>query len=189
MTKPTKWVCSQQRLRSAWAFRHSPSLIRVFVDHIKKAWVLSYPLSAQRRHLSDWADAQADPSLHWPHSHFVGFVMSQLKCSFLFFQLTGLQRYEEVLSKLNSEALKRSQTQVVPTVGVGKFRLILTSQNSTKMYSFSISSWKSPTYIMNLRRLIFQFFLDDWNSVTLKCHDVLSLCIFLWRFLYHMGNQ
>ena len=28
---------------------HSPSLIRVFAAHVKKAWVLSYPLSAQRR--------------------------------------------------------------------------------------------------------------------------------------------
>ena len=27
---------------------------------------------------SDWADAQADLSLHWAHTHFVGFVMSQL---------------------------------------------------------------------------------------------------------------
>ena len=59
---------------------HPPSLIRVFSVHIKKAWVLSYPLSAQRRLCSDWADAQADLSLRWAHSHFVGFVMRRLKC-------------------------------------------------------------------------------------------------------------
>ena len=47
---------------------------------MKKAWVLSYPLSAQRRLCSDWADAQADLSLRWAHSHFVGFVMSRLIC-------------------------------------------------------------------------------------------------------------
>ena len=47
---------------------------------MKKAWVLSYPLSAQRRLWSDWADAQADLSLRWAHSHFVGFVMSWLIC-------------------------------------------------------------------------------------------------------------
>ena len=35
----------------------------------------------QRRLWSDWADAQADLSLRWAHSHFVGFVMSQLKSS------------------------------------------------------------------------------------------------------------
>ena len=28
---------------------HPPSLIRVFAARMKKAWVLSYPLSAQRR--------------------------------------------------------------------------------------------------------------------------------------------
>ena len=59
---------------------HPPSLIRVFAVRMKKAWVLSYPLSAQRRLWSDWADAQADLSLRWAHTHFVGFVMSWLIC-------------------------------------------------------------------------------------------------------------
>ena len=57
---------------------HPPSLIRVFTVRMKEAWVLSYPLSAQRRLWSDWADAQADLSLCLAHSHFVGFVMSWL---------------------------------------------------------------------------------------------------------------
>ena len=39
---------------------HPPSLIRVFTVSMKKAWVLSYPLSAQLRLWSDWVDAQAD---------------------------------------------------------------------------------------------------------------------------------
>ena len=51
---------------------HPLSLIRVFAVRMKKAWVLSYPLSAQRRFWSDWADAQANLSLRWAHSHFVG---------------------------------------------------------------------------------------------------------------------
>ena len=67
-------MCTQRRLR------HPPSLIRVFAVRMKKAWVLSYPLSAQRRLWSDWADAQADQSslfawrklgslaTHWAHS-------------------------------------------------------------------------------------------------------------------------
>ena len=58
---------------------HPPSLIRVFTVGMKKVWVLSYPLSAQRRLWSDWADAKADLSLQWAHSHFVGFVMRRLK--------------------------------------------------------------------------------------------------------------
>ena len=45
---------------------------------MKKAWVLSYPLSAQQRLRSDWADAQADLSLRWAHSQFVGFVVRWL---------------------------------------------------------------------------------------------------------------
>ena len=49
MTKPTKWVCAQQRLGS-WM----PRLIRVFAVCMKKPWVLSYPLSAQQRLWSDW---------------------------------------------------------------------------------------------------------------------------------------
>ena len=40
---------------------HPPSLIRVFAVRMKKAWVLSYPLSAQQRLWSDWAD----PRLIW----------------------------------------------------------------------------------------------------------------------------
>ena len=58
---------------------HSPSLIRVFAVRMKKHWVLSYPLSMQKRLWSDWADVQADLSLRWAHTHFVGFVMSQFK--------------------------------------------------------------------------------------------------------------
>ena len=64
---------------------HLPSLIRVFAVRMMKAWTLSYPLSAQRRLWSDWADAQTDLSLRWVHSHFVGFVMSRLIWYFQFY--------------------------------------------------------------------------------------------------------
>ena len=47
--------------------RHPLSLIRVFAVRMKKAGILSYLLSAQRRLWSDWA-----------HIHFVGFIMWQL---------------------------------------------------------------------------------------------------------------
>ena len=52
---------------------HPPSLIRVFAVRMKKRWELGYPVSAQRRLWSDWADAQADLSLRWtdmPHCWF-----------------------------------------------------------------------------------------------------------------------
>ena len=48
---------AQRRPRSAWASAQSD---RVFAIRVKKSWVLSYPLSAQWRLWSDWADAQAD---------------------------------------------------------------------------------------------------------------------------------
>ena len=59
---------------------YPPILIRVFAVRMKKAWVLSYPLSAQRRLWSDWASAQSDQSFRWAHTRFVGFVMSRLIC-------------------------------------------------------------------------------------------------------------
>ena len=82
----SKWAASWQNQQSECApsedsdqSGHPPSLIRVFAVCMKKAWVLSYPLSAQRRLWSDWADAQADLSLRWAHNHIVGFVTRRLK--------------------------------------------------------------------------------------------------------------
>ena len=55
------------------------SLIRVVAVRMKKPWVLSYSLSAQRR----LGGCPGCLSLRWAHSHFVGFVMSRL----IYFQL------------------------------------------------------------------------------------------------------
>ena len=61
---------------------HPPSLISLHCPH-EESSSLCYPLSTQQRLWSDWADAQADLCLHWVHSHFVGFVMSQLSFVFI----------------------------------------------------------------------------------------------------------
>ena len=66
--RPAKTQISQG-IRPVWS---------VFAVRMKKAWVHNYPLSPQRRLWSDWADAQADLSLRWMHTHFVGFVMMRL---------------------------------------------------------------------------------------------------------------
>ena len=86
MTLPEIWATAWQNQQSdcapsedSYQPGHPPSLIRVFAVRMKKAWVFSYPLSAQRRLWSDLADAQADLSLRCAHSHFVGCVMSRLK--------------------------------------------------------------------------------------------------------------
>ena len=76
------WV--QQRHSSAWASVQSDQSIRC---PNKKAWVLSYPLSTQRRLWSDWANAQADLSLRWAHMPFCWFCHAaahiKMKAGFL----------------------------------------------------------------------------------------------------------
>ena len=52
---------------------HPPGIIRVFAVSMKKAWVLSYPLTAQRRLWSDCTDTQADQSIRWAHMPFCWF--------------------------------------------------------------------------------------------------------------------
>ena len=65
------------RLDQPW---HPPSLSRVFAVRIRKAGVLSYPVSAQRRLRSAWAYAQADLSLRWAHMLFCWYchVLAQI---------------------------------------------------------------------------------------------------------------
>ena len=65
---------------------------------MKKAWVLRYPISVQRRLRSGWADAQAELSLCWAHSHFVDFVMSWL----IYFRARR-QTHATFLGKENTE--------------------------------------------------------------------------------------
>ena len=96
LTGPQIWAATWQNQQNECAPSedsdqpgHPPSPIRVLAVRMKKPWVFSYPLSAQQRLWSDWANAQAGLSLHWAHSHIVGFVMSLLKfemCGFIMMQ-------------------------------------------------------------------------------------------------------
>ena len=81
----SKWAASWQNQQNDCAPSedsdqpgHPPSLIRVFAVRMKKSWVLSYPLSAQRRLWSNWWRL----GLVWVFAgricHFVGFVMRRL---------------------------------------------------------------------------------------------------------------
>ena len=76
MTKPTKWVCAQRRLRSVWASAQSDQSLRC--PH-EESLGPELPIERTAILRSDWADAQADLSLRWVHSHFVGFIMLRLK--------------------------------------------------------------------------------------------------------------
>ena len=74
MTKSIKWVCAQQRLRSAWASAQSHQSL--LCTH----WIAKDP----RFHHVDSENsdqAQADLSIRSAHTHFVGFVMLWLMFS------------------------------------------------------------------------------------------------------------
>ena len=75
MTKPMKWHVRPAMTQISLGIRPVWSVVTV---HMKKAWILSFPLSTQPRLWSDWVDAQAELSLRWLHSHFVGFVIRRL---------------------------------------------------------------------------------------------------------------
>ena len=70
MTKPTTWLVRPAKTQIGLGIRPVWS---VFAVRIKKAWVLGYPLSAQRRFWSDWADEQADLGLLWERTSFCWF--------------------------------------------------------------------------------------------------------------------
>ena len=53
--------------------------LRVFSARSVGSLGLKVSSCEHRRLWSDWADAQADLSLRWAHTQFVGFVMSRLR--------------------------------------------------------------------------------------------------------------
>ena len=103
------WATSWQSQQNDWAPsedsdqpRHSPSLIRVFAVRMKKAWVLSYPLSAQQRLRSDWAgwsesslDAQ---SFCW---FFLSWGGSNTFSQALVISGTGFQSFQTAANRLD----------------------------------------------------------------------------------------
>ena len=102
MTKPSKWPV---RPANSDQPEHPPSLIRVFAVHMKKHWVLSYPLSAQRRLWSDWAEAQADLSFSLG-AHVILLVLS-CSGSNIFVQIS--KRLTAIIHGFSDLALKRSR--------------------------------------------------------------------------------
>ena len=72
ITKPTKWLCAQRRLRSAWTSTQSDQSLR---------YALNGQLRTQMFLHADSEDSdQADLSFRWAHTQFVGFVMLRLIC-------------------------------------------------------------------------------------------------------------
>ena len=90
-----------------------PSLIRVFAVRMKKAWVLSYPLNAQRRLWPDWADAQAHLSIRWAHMPFCWFCHEAAQI-FLHFNMMHTLWCLIVLQKTSRSTTKQTKLPVHP---------------------------------------------------------------------------
>ena len=113
-----------ERSRSAWASAQSDQSV---CCPREKAWVLSFPLSAQRRLWSDWADAQADLSLRWAHSHFVGLVMRRLELMHKTYNFSTLCEYSGEMLSLRTCKYKTGRTGFVLIVIIGQVRRVYKS--------------------------------------------------------------
>ena len=77
MTKQTKWLCAQRGLRSAWASAQSDQSL--CCPH-EESLGPQLPIERTVKTLIRLGGAQADLSLRWAHTYFVGSVMSWLRC-------------------------------------------------------------------------------------------------------------
>ena len=83
MTKPTKWP-----VRPAKTQIRLGSLIKVFAVHMKKAWVLSFPVSAQRRPWSDWGESLL------AHRSFCWFCHAEAQLSFWYEAVSSKKKFQ-----------------------------------------------------------------------------------------------
>ena len=123
---------------------------------MKKPWVLSYPLSAQRRLWSDWADAQADLSLRWAHSQFVGFVMSRLRLYLEVFSMWYMDRVKRIWYLSHMRAAKVQASLRIRAVSPEPSLLAHTSSESR------------GTFRQKARSLAP---LNGWACAVKVCHD------------------
>ena len=72
-----------------------PSLVRVFAVPMKKAWVLSYPLSAQLRIWSEWLDSKLIWVLACQTS--ILLVLSWGGSYFTYYAIKGVMQHEHVM--------------------------------------------------------------------------------------------
>ena len=138
----------------------------VFAVRMKKACALSYPLSAQRRLWSDWADAQADLSLRLAHSHFVGFVMSLLK---LYFCLLSIA--EESQSELKKDPCD--------LVTCSKFKVCMVNSQGLPLCTCPSVNICEPGRKKNKNRLSGEMVVCGSDGVTYKsrCHMRIANCM------------
>ena len=107
--KNNQKMCVQRILRSDW---HPPSLIRVFAVRMKKAWVLSYPLSAQLR-LIRLEDAQADLDLRLAHMPFCWFCHAVARMLTVGAKLISIYYKQAISAVLFQRQMSRQVTNVL----------------------------------------------------------------------------
>ena len=129
MTKPTKWLWAQQRLcvwsgslLSAQLVAKDPSFLHVDSED----W-------------SDWADAQADPSLHWAHMPFCWFCHEAAHLSKVCFSRQNTILYWSQLFQQTS-LCKQQRTRSESDQGLHSLQLLSTrSMVITVIFSSDLS--------------------------------------------------
>ena len=119
------------------------SLIRVFAVRMKTAWILRYPLSAQRRLWSDWADAQADRSLRWAHMPFCWFC------------------HEAAQKAMHRSGLKNNLTDSRGIVQLPKQSIVKNCCNGTKLKGYKLLM----AYALRNRWLLSQIDQSDFIMI------------------------
>ena len=157
-----KWAASWQNQQCGCAPSedsdqpgHPPRLIRVFAVRMKKAWVLSYPLSPQRRLWSDWTNAQADLSLRWSHNHFVGFVMRRLKC-----EQYGFTNTDYTVIHLNDAEVMANSVGLAPTLKIDWLAVNWPIHNPNRNIFTDHSSKKSFLLLLPLNNVF-----SHWKQI------------------------
>ena len=124
----------------------------VFAVRKKKAWVLSYPLSAQRRLWWDWADAQAELSLHSADSHFVDFDMRRFISQTWTDKTMWIKQHQELtilkqLAACSSNPTRPFSVKYIPVQIPSSSGETISSEMALSSNTFRVMFWKKNTDI------------------------------------------
>ena len=167
-------MCTQPRLRSAWASAQSDHSLRC--PHEESLG--PYPLSTQWRLWAVWADAQADPSLRWAHGHFVGFINKLItKKSLMRYRLWNASDLFFFLQFLFSAQIDHF------IHGEWFIQLTLTSHMITLSCPILVS-WTSPFLNLEVYGVLFHFyFISNRNSWQQIVQTLIRHCV-LWHLIW-----
>ena len=173
MTKPTKWHVCPAKTQISLGIRP------VWSESSLSAWRKLRSLATHWAHSEDWsvwADAQADLSLRWAHSHFVGFVMRRLILWARILKLWILQVYVQ-----GGHWSRKSQRNLIFLQGQGKVRefckLVREILNTKKV------SEKSGNFIILAQNMCCSRYFDYLKcEMWKKCWFFLSLASLAWNY-------